>query len=103
MLPGPRARQYTGTYTSGFEASAFRPAGSDELWWLSGAFDCPGTGIDLTPADDMQRTPPVVLTVIGRVSRKGEHGHMGAYDRKLAVERTVSCAPVAATDAAGGG
>jgi len=82
--------EYSGYYVSSFEKSLFKPTGSTERWWLSGSYSCADIGINLTPPGPAA-TVPVFLSVRGKLSEKGKHGHMGAYDRELVVEKTISC------------
>jgi hypothetical protein len=95
----PAPIQYAGYYVSSFEKSLFKPVDSTERWWLSGSYSCPNTGIDLMPRDQ-GATVPVFLIVRGKLSAKGRYGHMGAYDRELVVEMTISCRPLRANEKA---
>jgi hypothetical protein len=85
-----RSREYTGSYRSGFEASSFHPRGVKERWWLTGSVPCHGLNVgpdvDGFPAADW-----VHLSVRGTISEKGHYGHLGGYDRKLTVQRVLSC------------
>lgn len=94
----PVSTQFAGHYVSSFEKSLFKPLDSDERWWLSGAYSCPNTGIDLLPKDQ-SATAPVFLVVQGKLSAKGKHGHLGMYDRELVVERTIECRLLRASEA----
>lgn len=83
-------KYYRGSYTVGFESSAFSPEGSKERWWLSFAENVDRSKLQAV----MHRTSPRVyktyhITVRGKVSQKGNYGHMGVYQRRIIVSEIV--------------
>ena len=75
--PGPR--QFSGSYSYGFEVSKFVPKGSNDMWWLSGSVPCLAIG------------QPMYLELQGALSSKGRYGHLGAYSRELQVNSVSVC------------
>ena len=82
--------RYAGYYSSGFEESLFRPVGSTERWWLIGRLSssCPVS----------YNYSYIYLEVLGELSSKAKHGHMGIYDRELRVVDTLSCRTISSEE-----
>ena len=103
MREGFSTGTYEGAYASGFETSGFKPCDAyDEDWWVRGTDDL--SIRYQTIADEEGGTPgrglgPFVrLVVEGERSERGEHGHLGGYDRELVVTRVISMEYLAAGD-----
>jgi hypothetical protein len=87
-LPAPTAtlggdpKDYTGTFTYGFEVMAFKSCNSDELWWLNGDVDAM---IELRTryAALTKKMEPVHVQLRGLISERGNYGHMGSYQREF--------------------
>lgn len=86
-----KVKEYRGSYSAGFESSAFKPDGKKEVWWANGSPSCPGIFTLRAAGDEMHRDPPVSVRIRGKVSRKGRYGHLGFYDRELEIVETLSC------------
>jgi len=71
---GSKTEIFTGYYRSGFEVSYFRPAGTNEVWWLSAR-----AGLEL-PCD---RSASCYLVVRGQLGGRGPQGHLSSYKREL--------------------
>ena len=83
-----------GMYVSAFERSDFIPCGADEHWWLTGdAYSDIEKFIHENKLrrteDDWYPNVPVYLEVRGTKSKKGEWGHLGAYQRELSTIKLV--------------
>jgi hypothetical protein len=78
---------FRGVYELGFEASVFRPAGSECRYFLSGNV--------ASIRDELAKRGPyarafVELVVDGELSGTGCYGHMGAFSRRLEVTKVRS-------------
>ncbi|GAB3726976.1 hypothetical protein GCM10028862_02920 [Luteimonas pelagia] len=86
------SRFHAGYYTEGFETREFRSlAALEERWWVEGSLPCAFLTLD------QERHAPwhhVYVELEGTVSPAGQFGHLGAYDREIAVTRVVSCRPL---------
>lgn len=87
-----------GYLSFGFEESAFRPCGIDEIWWVE-----PDPSIELLEAyADVAGTPlgrvRVYSRLVGSRTGVGEYGHLGFYDRTFTVSRIVTLRAVAEND-----
>ena len=83
-------RTFSGRFDYAFEVMAFTPAGSRERWWLGGN-SLPITRHLVAPIGAVPAMrSPVFVTVEGRLSSPGMHGHLGAYIRELQVTRVIS-------------
>lgn len=95
LMQAPIRSSFSGTFVMGFEASVFMPQDGQwqgQHWWLSGNVDeaiAPYLKNGKTPFE----VPPLSIKVIGTLSRKGNYGHMGRYERELIVERVISAKP----------
>ena len=87
----PVSEKYSGVYVSMFEVSEFTV--SDEKWigqkwWLSGDLQ------ELLDKCQKNKVPiacqPIYVEVSGKLSRKGNYGHLGQYDRELQVDKVLS-------------
>jgi len=88
----PEADIHTGYYTEGFETREFRPLSSaGERWWVEGSLPCAFLTFNQETNAPWHR---VYVELEGSVSSPGQFGHMGAYQRKLSVDRVVSCRPL---------
>lgn len=90
------AEPHSGVFFVSFETSLFEPCDSAERWWLGapGGINKPfwerakelraehesATGEELGYG-----SPPYFLTAKGRVTERGEHGHLGQYNRQFDV------------------
>jgi hypothetical protein len=79
-----------GYLSFGFEESAFRPCGVDEIWWV----DESSPSIELSETyqatvDSELEYVRVYARLIGAQSEIGSFGHLGAYDRTFTVSRIV--------------
>ncbi len=89
---------HSGIFISIFETSLFEPCDSDERWWLEvrdGVNELFWKKVDVLRAEHEQLTdgplnfgsPPMYLIAKGEVSKLGEYGHMGQYDRRFDVKK----------------
>jgi hypothetical protein len=85
--PWPQEGVFAGYYRNGFEISDFRPAGTNERWWLSGG----GNPHSLL---NCHRTNPCYLVVRGQLSGLGPRGHLDAYKRELRVTEVIEQRPL---------
>ena len=79
-----------GYLSFGFEESAFRPCGINELWWVeesSRSIELFETYRDVVGSS--QDYVRVYARLIGSRSESGHYGHLGAYDRIFTVSRIV--------------
>lgn len=73
-----------GTWSRGFERSAFEPSGDDGgRWWMQPLGDGPWseTGLDQKGAV----TGALRVRIVGYLSPKGHYGHRGAYEHEVLV------------------
>lgn len=92
--PEQQPVEHRGYYEAGFERDAFLPCGNDESWWVEGSGELYRRHRELA-----REYEPVMAVVTGRVSARGSHGHLGAYERVLRVESVLQVRAVSATDA----
>jgi hypothetical protein len=85
--PWPREGVFAGYYGNGFEISEFRPAGTNERWWVSGG----GNPRSLPNCDP---TNPCYLVVRGQLSGLGPHGHLRVYKREFRVAEVIEQRPL---------
>ena len=85
--PWPQEGVFAGYYSNGFEISDFRPAGTNERWWVSGGGN-PRSLPNCDPAN------PCYLVVRGQLSGQGPHGHLSAYKRELRVTEVIEQRPL---------
>ena len=81
------SRVFRGTYSHGFEHSAFVPDGSPCRWWLSGEL---GSLREALPTADPHRRAAARVEVEGTLTPPGCYGHMGAARRQLQVTRVLA-------------
>jgi hypothetical protein len=81
----PQTGVFTGYYRSGYEISDFRPAGTNEVWWLSGR-----AGLQLR----CDRSAACYLVVRGQLGDMGPQGHMSSYKRQLWVTDIIEQRPL---------
>jgi hypothetical protein len=87
VAPWPQEGVFAGYYGNGFEISDFRPAGTNERWWVSG-------GGNPRPLPNCDPTNPCYLVVRGQISGLGPHGHLSAYKRELRVTEVIEQRPL---------
>ena len=80
---------YRGRYTKQFEVSSFQPCGTSEQWWVTGRVK--SLIARLTSGGFVRGAAYVEL--LGRVSSRGHHGHLGGYPREFTVERVLLVRP----------
>ena len=97
-LPSPTAtlggepKDYTGTFTYGFEVISFKPCNSAEVWWLDG--DAAAMTDLRTRYEAITQTmQPVHVQLLGLLSERGIYGHMGGYQRQLYVQDVLEVRP----------
>lgn len=81
--------EFEGHYTVGFEVNSFVPCGSKEAWWVTGSAEL----VECVGEIDHYNYRTVFARVKGSESRKGEYGHLGAYDREFEVKEVLECRP----------
>lgn len=74
-----------GRVSFGFEEAAFRPCRSDEQWWLTGSDNDIVELQNKWNALGLEWYTPGYAELEGTRSRKGEYGHLGAYQREFEV------------------
>lgn len=74
-----------GRLSFGFEVSAFKPCGVDEVWWVSG----PETLFRQYNEIADTEYEEVYARLRGVKSKKGEYGHLGAYQREFSVSEAL--------------
>ena len=89
--------EYAGLYLAGFEMSAFSPCDGDEIWWLDTSADINKQFWDQIEAlrndfiteykldPELYISPNYFLRASGLLSKRGQYGHLGAYDRAFTV------------------
>lgn len=77
------AGEFVGQYRFGFEVSEFRPAGSDERWWVRNETEKLLAAVTAPESGHVGGTADV--RVIGDLSPKGRFGHSAGYSRELVV------------------
>ncbi len=92
-----RSTHLHGRYLFGFEASAFQPADSCEVWFLSGNLGSVRSRV--APADLSGQNAPYPrfctdIDVEGRLSPTGTYGHLGGYSREFTAERAREVGPM---------
>jgi hypothetical protein len=88
--PQPGVSQtHRGYYTFGFEVSAFQPCWSDERWWVS-----EGSGLLHERLIQLSGSPhgEIYAEVRGVISERGAFGHLGRYDRDIAIHEVLAAA-----------
>ena len=86
--PGGRSLVHVGQMSFGFEEAAFRPCNSDEQWWITGG-DVVGEMQSRYNDLGVAWYEPVYAKLKGDRSRKGQFGHLGAYQREFDVSDIV--------------
>ena len=96
-LLGAEEGTFEGLVAYGFEMSGFTPCDREEDWWVTGPASGElferYTGV-VEPGSEYA---PAYARVRGEISRRGEYGHVGAYDREIEVLEVLE---VRAADAA---
>ena len=91
---------WEGHVTFGRGSSGFSPCGSKETWWVK------SKGFSKT-AEKLQEDynhiaqkpyEPVYVRISGEISRKGQYGRLGSYQRVLYVEEVLDIHPKQDTD-----
>jgi hypothetical protein len=85
---------YRGRYIKQFEVSSFQPCGSSEKWWVTGRVE--PLIARLTLGGFVGGVAYVELR--GRVSSRGQHGHLGGYPREFTVEQVLLVRPHRSSD-----
>lgn len=82
---------WEGLVTFGRAGSSFRPCGSREIWWVkSQGLSRTAEELETRYADYVaQPYEPVYVRIKGDVSRKGQYGPLGSYQRVLYVEEVL--------------
>lgn len=99
--PGGQQPVHRGLYASGLETSEFAPCSPEhrgERWWLvadSAAWVRLPDGAAVSGADPERPwiTARALVRVRGTVTGRGEHGHLGVYDREIRVTEVLEVAP----------
>lgn len=81
----PETDAFRGYYAYGFEESLFMQIGKQDRWWLSSLPPC------AEPPTSGGSTPILYIELKGRLSSKGNYGHLGKYVRELAPEKFIVC------------
>lgn len=74
-----------GRLSFGFEVSAFKPCGVDEIWWVSGPESLYRQYNEIADTEYEE----VYARLRGVKSKKGEYGHLGAYQREFTVSQVL--------------
>ncbi len=81
---------FAGTFSHGFEVSAFEPCDEAETWWVSESegyrelFERYAEAVG--PANEYAEA---YVRIRGDLTGGGEYGHLGAYDREVSVEEVL--------------
>ncbi len=80
--PSGEPQEYAGSFSYGFEVVAFKPCGTDEVWWVNGE---PAAMTDLRAryAALTKTMQPVYVRARGLISERGTYGHLGGYQREF--------------------
>ena len=87
-----------GTIQLGFETSSFHPNSLDEYWWVSFDSDSAynayinyaGPAKPVVDYNDrISFYKKVTCKIKGQLSKPGNYGHMGIYDRKIKIKEIV--------------
>ncbi len=76
---------FAGRLSFGFEVSAFKPCGVEEIWWVSGSESLFRQYNEIADTEYEE----VYARLRGVKSKKGAYGHMGAYQREFTVSEAV--------------
>ena len=79
------SEEIEGRLSFGFEVSAFKPCGVEEIWWVSGP-ESLFRQYNETADTEYEK---VYARLKGVKSKKGAYGHMGAYQREFAVSEAL--------------
>ena len=82
-------RTLRGILTIGFERSVIQLDGSSSLYWAKG----PLNTIKIEEPSRIQ-DHKFRVEIEGTVSKRGQYGHMGAYEREVRITKIVSSRPV---------
>ena len=83
------AQTLRGILTIGFERSVIQLDGSSSLYWAKG----PLNTIKIEEPSRIQ-DHKFRVEIEGTVSKRGQYGHMGAYEREVRIKKIVSSRPV---------
>ncbi len=86
---------WEGHVTFGRGGSSFNPCGSKETWWVkSKGFSKTAEKLQEDYNSIAQKPyEPVYVRVSGDVSRKGQYGRLGSYQRVLYIEEVLEIRP----------
>ena len=85
-----KLERYSGLFRQGFEQSDFYPDDGGGPWWLSYDGDFWTRIEPFNEGAGRGNHVLVRIEVAGELSPVGRHGHLGAYQRELTVERLLS-------------
>jgi len=91
---------WEGHVTFGRGGSSFNPCGSKETWWVkSKGFTKTAEKLQEEYQSIAQKPyEPVYVRISGDVSRKGQYGRLGSYQRVLYVEEVLEIRPKSDND-----
>ena len=93
-ITGSEQELLVGHYSQGFEVDAFRPCGSEEVWWVTEGDELRDKYRALSP----EQYEEVYVELRAQTGPRGQYGHMGAYTRELATDEIIQIRPAAETD-----
>ena len=85
---GGEPKDYTGSFTYGFEVVSFKPCNSDEVWWLNGDA-APLTELRTRYEALTRKMGSVHVQLRGLISERGIYGHMSGYQREFYVQEVL--------------
>jgi len=86
---------WEGYVTFGRGSSSFSPCGSREIWWVkSKGFSKTAEKLQEDYNHIVQKPyEPVYVRISGEISRKGQYGRLGSYQRVLYIEEVLDIHP----------
>ena len=87
-----------GVLQLGFETSSFTPQDGNDNWWVKFESDSAFEAYQIAagePENSIKSTNryyfsnPITCRVKGKLSKKGEYGHMGGYSRKIYIKKIL--------------
>ena len=92
-LFGEEEGTFDGLVTFGFEVSGFSPCDREEGWSVTGPAAKELFGKYSEVVASGTEYVPAYARVRGELSRRGEYGHLGAYDREIEVREVLEVRP----------